>query len=163
MKTEGGMRAEIAKMFGIILVGAKESVVRIADDINPKLLMLLIKWSPGYAALVHKRHQQEISNSRFDELLRIESHKLVGEYNAALLILQSKTPLDRDVFESVIMNDLPRRAIFKMLEGGKLSPEDYLKADSIRVRDLLDLYGAEILRRQKNNDPILDKTQLLLA
>jgi hypothetical protein len=135
---------------------------QVRAQINWRLYLRIVKLHPEHMALARLRRNGEINEAEFRRRKTCLFYKLMGEYNAALLILRRGLALDLRIFYQTITDDTTRMTFFTSFCAGGLDHDAYIEADQARVAELIDAYSTCLDDAATTGEVITDLTFKLI-
>jgi len=127
-------------------------------DINWRLYFRMVKLHPEHLALIKELSSSGINYDEFRRRKKLLFYKLMGEYNAAILILRQGWPLDLRLFYQTFTADTSRMTFFSSFCAGQLKHDAYVSADHDRIVELVDTYYERLSGAITAGDHITDVT-----
>jgi len=135
---------------------------RTKDRINWKLYVRMVKLHPENLALVRQLRNHEINEAEYRRRKRLLFYKLMGDYNAAIVILREGLALDLRLFHRIFSSDTTRMALFSSFAASGISHDDFVLADQARVTELMLTYGEALVAKTESGETIEDISPKLI-
>jgi hypothetical protein len=131
--------------------------------INQTLYLQMVKLNPDNLALAALYlRDKKIDEAEYRRRKRFLFYKLMGEYNAAIMVMRRGFALDPELFLQVFTHDPCRLDLFSSFSSESLARGAFIDADKIRVKELIEVYRGKLTELAENGGPIQDISREML-